>query len=103
MAMPATMIRSTAPTVSALAHVNALNGPDLGLSIQLVATATTIMATHIPAIGLLRKKFFIDGNSHSRRLKHVPAKWNPVRRQGHAPKLESTAFPAHVGSPSDPT
>src|SRR3954447_11598252 len=26
-------------------------------------------------------------------LKHVPAKWNPVRRQGHAANVESTAFP----------
>jgi len=31
-------------------------------------------------------------------LKHVPAKWNPVRRQGHAATLESTAFPDHIGS-----
>jgi predicted neuraminidase len=36
------------------------------------------------------------------RLKHVPAKWNPVRRQGHASTLESTAFPVDMGSPSDP-
>jgi voltage-gated potassium channel len=35
-------------------------------------------------------------------LAHVPAKWNPVRRQGHAPTLESTAFSVHMGSPSDP-
>ena len=35
-------------------------------------------------------------------LKHVPAKWNPVRRPGHASTLESTAFPVHMGSPSDP-
>jgi hypothetical protein len=34
-------------------------------------------------------------------LAHVPAKWNPVRRQGHAPTKESTAFPVHMGSPSD--
>ena len=27
-------------------------------------------------------------------LKHVPAKWNPVRRQGHASTVESTVFPA---------
>jgi len=31
-------------------------------------------------------------------LEHVPAKWNPVRRQGHASTLESTAFPVHMGS-----
>jgi hypothetical protein len=31
-------------------------------------------------------------------LTHVPAKWNPVRRQGHASTLESTAFPIHMGS-----
>ena len=37
-----------------------------------------------------------------RGLKHVPAKWSPVRRQGHASTLESTAFPVHMGSPSDP-
>ena len=35
-------------------------------------------------------------------LAHVPAKWNPVRRQGHAPTPESTAFSVHMGSPSDP-
>jgi hypothetical protein len=35
-------------------------------------------------------------------IAHVPAKWNPVRRQGHAPTLESTAFSVHMGSPSDP-
>jgi hypothetical protein len=35
------------------------------------------------------------------RLAHVPAKWNPVRRQGPAPTLESTAFSVHMGSPSD--
>ncbi len=35
-------------------------------------------------------------------LAHVPAKWNPVRRQGHAPTRESTALPGHIGSPSDP-
>ena len=64
------MIRSTAPTVSEFAHVNALNGPDLGLRIQLVATAATIMATHMATIGLLRKKFFIAGNSRSRRRIH---------------------------------
>jgi hypothetical protein len=29
---------------------------------------------------------------------HVPAKWNPVRRQGHASSEESTAFPVHMGS-----
>ena len=37
-----------------------------------------------------------------RTLKHVPAKWNPVRRQGHASTVESTAFPVDMGSPSDP-
>jgi hypothetical protein len=36
------------------------------------------------------------------RLPHVPAKWNPVRRQGHAPPPESTALPGHIGSLSDP-
>jgi hypothetical protein len=36
------------------------------------------------------------------RLAHVPAKWNPVRRQGHAPTQESTALPGDIGSPSDP-
>src|SRR3954464_4610816 len=35
-------------------------------------------------------------------LQHVPAKWDPVRRQGHAAIVESTAFPARMGSPSDP-
>src|SRR6516225_10227100 len=60
------MIRSTAPTVSEFAQVNALNGPDFGLRIQLVATAATIMAMHQPTIGWLRKKFFIAGNSRSR-------------------------------------
>jgi hypothetical protein len=35
-------------------------------------------------------------------LAHVPAKWNPVRRQGHAPTLESTAFSVHMGSLGDP-
>src|ERR1700750_3463257 len=64
------MIRSTAPTVSEFAHVNALKGPDFGLRIQLVATAATIMATHMAAMGLLRKKFFIAGNSRSRRSTH---------------------------------
>jgi NAD(P)-dependent dehydrogenase (short-subunit alcohol dehydrogenase family) len=33
---------------------------------------------------------------------HVPAKWKPVRRQGHAPIVESTAFPVHLGSLNDP-
>src|SRR3954468_12356171 len=28
--------------------------------------------------------------------------WNPVRGQGHAPNVESTAFPVDMGSPSDP-
>jgi hypothetical protein len=36
------------------------------------------------------------------RLAHVPAKWNPVRRQGHAPTRESTALRSDIGSPSDP-
>jgi glucosamine--fructose-6-phosphate aminotransferase (isomerizing) len=35
-------------------------------------------------------------------LEHVPAKWNPVRRQGHASTVESTAFSVDMGSPSDP-
>jgi O-antigen ligase len=35
-------------------------------------------------------------------LAHVPAKWDPVRRQGRAPTRESTALPVHMGSPSDP-
>src|SRR5215468_85747 len=64
------MIRSTAPTVSEFAHVNALSGPDFGLRIQLVATTTTIMATHMLIIGWLRKKFFIAGKSRSRRRIH---------------------------------
>jgi tripartite-type tricarboxylate transporter receptor subunit TctC len=34
--------------------------------------------------------------------KHVPAKWNPVRRQGHASTMESTAFPVDIGSPREP-
>jgi hypothetical protein len=63
------MIRSTAPSVSEFAHVSALNGPDLGLRIQLVATAATIMATHMATIGL-RKKFFIAGNSRAKRRIH---------------------------------
>src|SRR5438552_1919913 len=36
------------------------------------------------------------------RPQHVPAKWDPVRRQGHVAIVESTAFPARMGSPSDP-
>jgi hypothetical protein len=36
------------------------------------------------------------------RLTHVPAKWHPVRRQGHASTLESTAFPVHIGSLHEP-
>ena len=64
------MIRSTAPIVSEFAHVNALNGPDFGLRIHWVATAATIMAMHMPTIGWLRKKFFIAGNSRSRRRVH---------------------------------
>jgi heterodisulfide reductase subunit D len=35
-------------------------------------------------------------------LAHVPAKWNPVRRQGHAPIGESTALPGDIGSLSEP-
>jgi TRAP-type C4-dicarboxylate transport system permease large subunit/TRAP-type C4-dicarboxylate transport system permease small subunit len=35
-------------------------------------------------------------------LKHVPAKWNPVRRQGHASTVESTAFPIDFGSQCEP-
>ena len=31
-------------------------------------------------------------------LAHVPAKWGPVRRQGHAPTRESTALPGDIGS-----
>jgi para-nitrobenzyl esterase len=33
---------------------------------------------------------------------HVPAKWDPVRRQGHAPTQESTALPGDIGSLSEP-
>ncbi len=33
---------------------------------------------------------------------HVPAKWDPVRRQGHAPTQEFTALSGDIGSPSDP-
>src|ERR1019366_8723536 len=64
------MIRSTAPIVSEFAHVNALNGPDFGLRIHWVATAATSMAMHMLTIGWLRKKFFIAGNSRSRRRVH---------------------------------
>jgi hypothetical protein len=35
-------------------------------------------------------------------LAHVPAKWDPVRRQRHAPTGESTAHPVQIGSLSDP-
>jgi O-antigen ligase len=35
-------------------------------------------------------------------LAHVPAKWNPVRRQGRAPTGESTALPGDIGSRSEP-
>src|SRR4051794_31208036 len=35
-------------------------------------------------------------------LAHAPAKWNPLRRQGHAPTLESTAFAVDMGPLSDP-
>jgi hypothetical protein len=35
-------------------------------------------------------------------LKHVPAKWNPVRRQGHASTVEPTASPVDIGSRSEP-
>src|SRR5258707_9929874 len=31
-----------------------------------------------------------------------PGEVDPVRRQGHAPTVESTALPGHIGSPSDP-
>ena len=68
--MPAIMIRSTAPIVSEFAHVSALNGPDFGLRIQWVATAATNMARHMATMGWLRKKFFITGNSRSRRSVH---------------------------------
>src|SRR5450631_2987726 len=61
------MIRSTAPIVSAFAHVNALKGPDFGLRIHWVATAAKSMAMHMATIGWLRKKVFIAGNSRSRR------------------------------------
>jgi predicted ATPase len=37
----------------------------------------------------------LDGSAH------VPAKWDPVRRQGHAPTPESTALPGDVGSLSE--
>src|SRR5882762_3709706 len=76
------MIRSTAPTVSEFAHVNALNGPDFGLRIHWVASAATIMATHMATIGLLRKKFFIAGNSRSRRDVH-PFAHSILRIHGH--------------------
>jgi hypothetical protein len=33
------------------------------------------------------------------RLAHVPAKWNPVRRQGHAPTRELAALSGHIGYP----
>jgi GNAT superfamily N-acetyltransferase len=36
------------------------------------------------------------------RLAHVPAKWDPVRRQGYAPTRESTALSGDIGSPGDP-
>jgi hypothetical protein len=44
---------------------------------------------------------------YSKKLAHVPAKHalgldprvDPVRRQGHAPILESTALSGHMGSP----
>jgi hypothetical protein len=52
------------------------------------------------AISPLRRRMIED--MAIRKPAHVPAKWNPVRRQGHAPNVESTAFPAHMGSPSDP-
>src|SRR4051812_12950008 len=64
------MIRSTAPMVSALAKVNAPNGPDLGLSIHWVATAARIMTVNIATIGWLRKKFLMVANSRSRRRVH---------------------------------
>jgi hypothetical protein len=34
-------------------------------------------------------------------LARVPAKWNPVRRQEHAPKIESAAFSIHMASLGD--
>ena len=34
-----------------------------------------------------------------RAIAHVPAKWNPVRRQGHAPKVNLQRFPSRMGSP----
>jgi hypothetical protein len=37
-----------------------------------------------------------------RALTYVPAKWNPVRRQGHASTPESTVFPVHIGSLREP-
>src|ERR1700676_2861072 len=46
------------------------------------------------------KGFYMSRTQRS--LAHVRAKWDPVRRQGHAPTLESTAFSVHMGSQSDP-
>jgi len=33
-------------------------------------------------------------------LAHVPAKWDPVRRKGHAPIQELTALPGQIGFPN---
>jgi S1-C subfamily serine protease len=38
------------------------------------------------------------GSPAGRALAHVPAKWTPVRRQGHAPKRESRARPGSAGT-----
>src|ERR1700730_10097856 len=51
-----------------------------------------------------KTKYLRCGNLqlHIFELAHVPAKWDPVRRQGPAPTQESTALPGDIGSPSDP-
>ena len=46
---------------------------------------------------------YFAGILHGCGPKHVPAKWNPVRRRGHAATVESTAFPGQMGSPVIPS
>jgi hypothetical protein len=71
-----------------------------GLAPGLVGHAVSAVFCVMFAVGL---RSFVLLTALPSRLAHVPAKWNPVRRQGHAPKVESTAFSFRMGSPVIPS
>jgi TorA maturation chaperone TorD len=83
------------PDAQMIAGLAQLRGDASPLGIAHAALAKAARHTDAAAAGREFFKLFAG-------LAHVPAKWNPVRRQGHAPKEESTAFSVGMGSPSDP-